>query len=118
MRTIRDGHLYLNADDWGAVVQAMHGEDNGSWVLMDNAPLPATGAEGCVAILTRSDDVGSLIIFITHLVYVLGDLDDVPRSTLEDVRYLADQVKVHHPEGRRYPVYYLPTVHVRRGGSR
>lgn len=116
-RTSSDGHIYLDADDWRAVVQAMHGEDNGSWVLMDNVSFPATGAEECVAILTRPDGIGSLIIFITHLAAVTFPEGSGEGATAEDVRYLADQVKVHQTEEMRHPVYYLPTVHVRREGS-
>lgn len=102
----------LSRNEWANLVRAMHGEDDGSWILSRSFTNRDLNVEDCVAF---TGPASSLVIFITHLVEVLRHPQESPVTVLEDVRYMADQMKVIRASfgsGRTHETYYFPRVRV------
>lgn len=104
--------MTLTGEQWDQLTARMRGEDTGNWILSSNWRGLRTEVEhtGCVAITLDPGDVSTLIIFLTHLIQVTVEpfSDD-----WEDLRYLADQIKVFKfSESAVHPTYYLPCVQV------
>lgn len=117
MTTLRAGEpTVLRLEQWYALVNAMHGEDDGRWILLRHWNHNGDEDQRCIAISTR--DASTLIIFLSWLVQILGDPHSlIPNARLNDLRRLAGLVKTHkETTSDRSTIYYLPTVMVEGGG--
>lgn len=113
-RHMAGGTLRMTRVQWELLSERMHGEDNGGWIMSSHYKHLGGTYKPCVAITLGPGDVGTLSIWLAHIVEVTADPLD-SSTDLEDLRYLADQVWVHRPHDFTYPTYYLPCVTVEKG---
>jgi hypothetical protein len=104
------GKLRLTRQQWADLSLRMHGENLGGWIMSAGWQRHGSDVEPCVAITIDPNDVSTVTIFLTHIIEVTHEPEISVGETLEDLRYLADQVQTFKPGGFVYPTYYLPCV--------
>ena len=113
-RHLAGGTLRLTASQWESLSVRMHEEGKSNWIMSSTYQHLGAGYDPCIAITVDPDDHSTLIVWLSHII----DITAEPQSNsqdMDDLRYLADQVRMFKPAGFRYPTYYLPIVTVEKG---